>query len=88
MCDRFQSPRHVGSRTPTSEGRRGMRGGGARGKDEVFWVFFKIQKQCTHTYDEQETRVTVGLFNREPVGEQECFIKVASEGVGCCCLVQ
>ena len=45
------------------------------------------QKQCTRTYDEQETRVTVGLFNRESVGEQECF-KVAFEGVGCCCLAQ
>ena len=37
----------------------------------------KTQKQCTNTYDEQEeTHAIVGLFNRESVGEQECF-KVA-----------
>ena len=51
----------------------------------MFYLFFKqptTQKQCTNTYDEQETYViTVRLFNRESVGEQECF-KVAFEGVG------
>ena len=30
-------------------------------------------------YDEQETHVTVGLLDRETVGNQECF-KVAYEG--------
>ena len=39
------------------------------------------KKQCTNMYDEQETHVTVRLFNRESVGKQECF-KVAFEGVG------
>ena len=40
-----------------------MRDGGGGDKKQ-------IQKQCTNTYDEQETHVTVGLFNRESVGEQ------------------
>ena len=39
------------------------------------------QNQCTYTYDEQETHVSVGLFDRETVGKQERF-KVAPEGVG------
>ena len=47
-------------------GGRCLREGGVWNKNK------HTQKQCTNTYDEQETHVTVGLFNRQSVGEQEC----------------